>query len=49
VTQPVDPEDHPLQPEDEDSDLRYDHRTDDGDGGEAADEDDDDDPRAWTI
>jgi hypothetical protein len=46
VTQPVDPEDHPLQPEDEDSDLRYDHRTDGDD--EAADEDDDD-PRAWTI
>jgi hypothetical protein len=27
MSQPVEPEDHPLQPEDEDSELRYDHRT----------------------
>ena len=27
VSQPVDPDDHQLLPEDEDSDLRYDHRT----------------------
>ena len=27
MSQPVEPEDHPLQPEDDDSELRYDHRT----------------------
>jgi len=27
VSQPVEPGDHPLEPEDDDSDLRYDHRT----------------------
>jgi hypothetical protein len=34
VTQPVDPDDHPLLPEDDDSDLRYDHRTEEDDAGE---------------
>ncbi|MGN6796888.1 MAG: hypothetical protein ACTHKS_01930 [Gaiellaceae bacterium] len=27
MSQPIDPDDHPLRPEDEDSDLRYDERT----------------------
>lgn len=36
----IDPDDHPLQPEDEDSELRYDHRTEPDEGlGE------DDEPR----
>ncbi len=34
MTQPVEPEDHPLRPDDEDSDLRYDHRTEPDDEGE---------------
>ena len=31
MTQPVDPDDHPLLPEDDDSELRYDERTTDDD------------------
>ena len=29
MSQPADPDDHPLLPDDEDSELRYDRRTDD--------------------
>jgi hypothetical protein len=37
MSQPIDPDDHPLLPEDDDSELRYDERTteDDADGGDA--------------
>ena len=31
MSQPVEPGEHPLEPEDEDSDMRYDHRTEDAD------------------
>jgi hypothetical protein len=34
MTQPVEPEDHPLRPEGEDSDLRYDDRTEPDEGEE---------------
>ena len=27
MSEPVDPDDHPLRPEDDDSELRYDERT----------------------
>ena len=41
MSEPVDPEDHPLQPEDDDWELRYDERTldDDRDEGGADSED----------
>jgi hypothetical protein len=38
MTHPVEPDDHPLLPEDEDSELRYDERT--------TNDDDSDDDRA---
>lgn len=38
MAEPVDPDDHPLRPEDEDSDLRYDERTTEDDSGEVEDD-----------
>ena len=42
MSQPIDPDDHPLLPEDEDSELRYDERTTD----EESDEPGEDEPDA---
>jgi hypothetical protein len=41
MSQPVEPGDHPLEPADDDSDLRYDHRTTDADDEPPTDEDED--------
>jgi hypothetical protein len=34
MSQPIDPDDHPLLPEDDESDLRYDERTTEDDSDE---------------
>lgn len=36
MSQPIEPEDHPLLPEDDESELRYDERTTDDDSDEPA-------------
>ena len=36
MSQPIEPEDHPLLPEDDESELRYDERTTDDGSDEAA-------------
>jgi hypothetical protein len=39
MSQPIDPDDHPLRPEDDDSELRYDNRTTDDDAEDSDGED----------
>jgi hypothetical protein len=38
MSQPIDPDDHPLLPEDDESELRYDERTTEDDSDEDEDE-----------